>query len=460
MSRAAQFETTLDSVPGAWERPAKERHWDLAFVGLLFYLVVEYTRLSAMYPVLVPFQIGKIAVALGIVGWILAPRGIARRPLTALWMDRLLLLFLFTLLFVTLLAVHSDRAWTGFFDILRWLVIYFLITRVLTNGWRLRVFLLLLLLLNLKLAQFVVRSYVTLRAAGVPGWALAKFGVGAGSTGFFANASDFGVGMCIVFPVAGYLFFARESKLIRMLLFASTLTFLAAILVCGSRGALVGALATGAAALLRNPRKSAALMMLVIVIVGIVYFLPEASKDRVESGMTWKQDGTARHRIYLWKQGLKMFRDYPIFGVGPHNYSIVRFERYNENDPNPGPFVSHSVYIEALTELGLIGLVPLVLLFILFFRLNTLTRKHILATDPAGKQNFYYCLALGLDLGMIGFMASAAFVSVLYYPHIWLLLSLSASLHTVVVQPKRVTATEKSPVHETLEEELLTPTPR
>ncbi|MCL6480333.1 MAG: O-antigen ligase family protein [Firmicutes bacterium] len=460
MSHAAQFETTLDSVPGTWERPAKERRWDLAFVGLLFYLVVEYTRLGAMYPVLVPLQIGKIAVALGIIGWILAPRGIARRPLAVLWMDRWLLLFLFTLLFVTLLAVHSDRAWTGFFDILRWLVIYFLITRVLTNGWRLRVFLLLLLLLNLKMAQFVVRSYFTLLAAGVPGWALAKFGVGAGSTGFFANAADFGVGMCIIFPVAGYLFFARESKLIRMLLFASALTFLAAILVCGSRGALVGALASGAAALLRNPRKSAALMMLVIVIVGVVYFLPEASKDRVESGMNWQQDGTASHRIYLWKQGLKMFQDHPIFGVGPHNYPIVRFEHYNENDPHPGPFVSHSVYIEALTELGLIGLVPLIVLFILFFRLNALTRKQILATDPAGKQNFFYCLALGLDLGMIGFMASAAFVSVLYYPHIWLLLGLSASLHTVAVQSSRAAVPEQSPVRETFKEELLVSTTR
>ncbi len=460
MSRAVQFETMLDSVPATWERPARERRWDLAFLGLLFYLVVEYTRLSAMYPVLAPLQVGKIAVALGIVGWILAPRAIARRPPTALSMDRLLLLFLVSVLFVTLLAVHSDRAWTGFFDILRWLVIYFLITRVLTNDWRMRVFLLLLLLLNLKMAQFVVRSYLMLLASGVPGWALAKFGVGAGSTGFFANASDFGVGMCVIFPVAGYLLFARNSKLIRMLLFASTLTFLAAILVCGSRGALVGALASGAAALFRNPKKSAGLMMLVIVIIGVIYFLPEASKDRVESGMNWEQDGTASHRIYLWKQGLKMFRDYPIFGVGPHNYPIVRFEHYNENDPHPGPFVSHSVYIEALTELGLVGLVPLILLFVLFFRQNALTRKHILATDPAGKQNFFYCLALGLDLGMIGFMASAAFVSVLYYPHIWLLLSLSTSLHTIAARPKPVARIEKARVDETSEEEFLVPTTR
>lgn len=456
MSSYVQIEAAVESASSDC-KPVGERRWDLAFVGLLFYLVIEYTRLSAMYPSLASFQIGKVAVALCVVGLILAPRANTRRPVTALWMDRVLLLFIVVTLFATLLAVYQDRAWDGFFDVLRWFVIYFLVTRILTNRWRLRVFLLTMLILNLKLAQFVVRNYAMYRAAGVEGWVLAKFGVGAGSTGFFANASDFGVGMCVIFPVAGYLFFAQEKKHIRLLLFVSGVIFLAAILVCGSRGALVGALAAGAAALIKNPRKSAALLMLTMVLVGVVYFLPEASKERVESGMEWEQDKTASHRIYLWKQGLKMFRDYPIFGVGPHNYPIVRFEHYRENDPAPGPYAAHSVYIEALTELGIVGVTPLIVLFGLFFRLNSLTRKHLLATDPAGKRSFYYCLAYGLDLGMIGFLASAAFVSVLYYPHIWILMSLSASLNAVATQPGPAPLPDESPKQQFGEEELPVP---
>ncbi len=457
MSSYAQVEAVMESA-GAGGKSSAERRWDLAFVGLLFYLVIEYTRLSAIYQFLAPFQIGKIAVALCVVGLILAPRAISGRPAAVLWMDRILILFIAAALFSTLLAVHTDRAWGGFFDVLRWFVIYFLITRILTNRWRLRVFLLAMLILNLKLAQFVVRTYLTSLAAGVSPAALAKFGVGAGSTGFFANASDFGVGMCVIFPVAGYLFFAQEKKLIRLMLLGSAITFLAAILVCGSRGALVGAVAAGAAALVRNPRKSAALMMLVLLISGLIYFLPEATKDRVESGWEWEQDGTASHRVYLWKQGLKMFKDYPVLGVGPHNYPIVRFDHYRENDPKPGPFAAHSVYIEALTELGLLGVLLLILLFGLFFRLNSLTRKHLLETDPNGKLSFFYCLAYGLDLGMIGFMASAAFVSVLYYPHIWILMSLSASLNMVALQPRPAVAPKDSLEPQSSEEELLAPT--
>jgi probable O-glycosylation ligase (exosortase A-associated) len=456
VSSYVQVETAIESASSSI-KPAGERRWDLAFVGLLFYLFIEYTRFSAMYPSLAPFQIGKIAVTLCVVGLILAPRAIARRPTTALWMDRVLLLFIVVTLFATLLAVHQDRAWNGFFDVLRWFVIYFLITRILTNRWRLRVFLLIMLILNLKLAQFVVRSYFYYLAAGVSPSALAKFGVGAGSTGYFANGSDFGVGMCVIFPVAGYLFFAEEKKYVRMLLFGSTIIFLAAILVCGSRGALVGAVAAGVAALVRNPRKSAAFMMLVLLILGLVYFLPDATKDRVESGWEWEQDGTASHRIYLWKQGLKMFRDHPVLGVGPQNYAIVRFDHYRENDPKPGPFVAHSVYIEALTELGLLGVLPLIVLFALFFRMNSLTRKHLLATDPAGKRSFYYCLAYGLDLGMVGFLASAAFVSVLYYPHIWILMSLSASLNAVATQPSLAPLPDESVEEQSGEKELPVP---
>jgi len=62
---------------------------------------------------------------------------------------------------------------------------------------------------------------------------------------------------------------------------------------------------------------------------------------------------------------------------------------------------------------------------------NALTRRRMLAQDKvAGRRTFEYCLAQGLDLALVGYMASGAFVSILNYPHLWILAGLSVGLYT------------------------------
>ncbi len=124
-----------------------------------------------------------------------------------------------------------------------------------------------------------------------------------------------------------------------------------------------------------------------------------------------------------------MFWDYPVFGVGPDNFPQVYRTQYLDS-PNAVVFAAHSVYIQALAETGLVGTMSLVPLVVLFLRLNARTRKHALASSPAGRRSFEYCLALGLDLALVGYLASGAFLSVLYYPHLWILLGLSVAANT------------------------------
>jgi O-antigen ligase len=135
-------------------------------------------------------------------------------------------------------------------------------------------------------------------------------------------------------------------------------------------------------------------------------------------------------RIVFWKAGLKMLRDNPLLGVGPRNFSQVRLQEYLDFEGPVKAYVPHSIYIQALSELGLLGTAPMVMLWVLVFRLNSKTRKRLLAQDPGNRRSFEYCLASGLDLGMVGYLSSGAFVAVLYYPHHWLILGLSLGLYT------------------------------
>ncbi len=50
----------------------KDKHWDLAFFGAMTYVLVEYTRLPAMFPSLQILQLGKVAVLSGLLGYLVA----------------------------------------------------------------------------------------------------------------------------------------------------------------------------------------------------------------------------------------------------------------------------------------------------------------------------------------------------------------------------------------------------
>lgn len=56
--------------------------------------------------------------------------------------------------------------------------------------------------------------------------------------------------------------------------------------------------------------------------------MPHASRDRFQSAEHWQGDKTARHRVLLWCAGLRMWEDYPVFGVGPTIFRFVRAASY------------------------------------------------------------------------------------------------------------------------------------
>lgn len=419
------------SAPFSGVRAAGPR-WDLAFFGIVFYFIVEYSRLPAMYPVLQPLQVGKAAVGMALLGYLFTPRShklAVARPYAT---DSAMIFFLVATLFSALFAYFSDKAWNVAFDMLRWGVIYLLISRVLFTEWRLRIALFVVILLNLKLAQFVVRMYFSDLAAGRTREHLSAFGVDAASVGYFANSGDLGLAMCVIMPIAAYMFFSEKKKWARVMLLASLAGFFGAIVLCGSRGALVGAVAVALAAWLRSPRKFIAVFLTLFFAVGAWLVLPSENKDRFRSGMEYQDDATASARIRYWKTGLHMFADHPIFGVGPGNYAATRVKYYSHIEANQGYrvsyIVSHSTYIDALTELGLFGALAFLSVLTAFFWTNFRTRRELRARGRGGPKDLEYCLTFGLDLAMVGFMASGAFLSVLYYPHIWILLGFSAAL--------------------------------
>jgi putative inorganic carbon (HCO3(-)) transporter len=406
--------------------PLREARWSLAFIGTLGYLFVEYMRISAQYQVLLPFHVGKVIVVVMALGWLVSPRLRYMDRASVRALDIAMVSLLFMSFFSTLFAKYSEPAWEGYIDLLKWGLIFFLLGRIVTSSWRYRIFIFLFLLLNLKMAQAGVRYFYHARAYWGETIAIRE-GARAGTVGFFSNSADFGVAMCVAWPIAVMLLFSKPGKVWRVVLLACSIIMLVAIMVCGSRGAAVGAVCTVLAGAFIARRKLAIGLMALLLIPGIIFVIPEASKVRFQSAWDYQQDRTAMNRITFWKAGLRMFGDHPLFGVGPKNYPptlITEDERYGVGRLA----VPHSTYIEVLAELGTGGMVPFLALLFFFFRLNAKTRKHLQA-QGIERRSFEFCMSQGLDLAMIGYLSSGAFVAVFAYPHLWVLSGLSVALY-------------------------------
>lgn len=87
----------------------------------------------------------------------------------------------------------------------------------------------------------------------------------------------------------------------------------------------------------------------------------------------------------------------------------------------------HNIFIQAGTELGTVGLIALLGLIVASFVVTARTRR--LAKGMGERGRFIAATARGLDGAMIGYLVSAFFVTVLYYPYLWFALGMTSALY-------------------------------
>ena len=137
-------------------------------------------------------------------------------------------------------------------------------------------------------------------------------------------------------------------------------------------------------------------------------------------------DETSQSRFYYWETGVQVAMDHPVLGVGYENwidYFSEHYPPFGHNYEQP-----HNIFIEAAAELGFLGLIAFLLLIAHTFRMNRSTRRRV-ARHPQGRILYY--MALGLDAGLIGYLVSGFFVTVLWYPYFWINYAMTAALFKV-----------------------------
>ncbi|MDD2541269.1 MAG: O-antigen ligase family protein [Desulfuromonadaceae bacterium] len=390
------------------------RNESKVYIIVLLYLFLEYFRPQSLYPTIDILPYGKIVISMGLIGYALQKiKNNVRNSANIL-----MVMFLTVILMSSFFGISLNLSMSYWSDIIAWMLIYYLITNVVNTEKRYVIFMLLFLLCSFKMAQFSTRGWIT----GGRGYSTWGFG---GGPGWFHNSGEFGIQMCVYFPLAFYFYMALKEywpKWKRMAFTLFPLTGLMGMITSSNRGTLVGGAAVIIWMFFKSRYRVKALCALLLVGTLAFKLIPEEQITRFQQA---GEDKTSVERLDNWKKGLKMAEMYPVLGVGYKNWQIADRQFFDGNG-----LLSHNIFVECLSELGYAGLTVFILLIFSTFTSNSQTRR-IALTSSLNENKFIYYMAHGLDAALVGYLVSGFFVTVLFYPYFWINLSMTVALNNI-----------------------------
>jgi O-antigen ligase len=218
--------------------------------------------------------------------------------------------------------------------------------------------------------------------------------------------------------------------------------FLAALISTQSRGGFLAGGAVVVYFLLRQPGLIKKVIFPLIAVAMFLMLAPEGFKREIFSldedvQVADEADSTISKRFYLWMAGVNMFLDNPVLGVGAQNYTWHVHEYQPRGGNWPAAFVeqdltmqvSHSMYVDIISELGLPGA-------ILWLYVVITTAVHLIAltsrapasdVDDVAAQRIRFD-AQALSGAFLAFLVGGVSLAVAYYPYLWYIVGMSTGL--------------------------------
>ncbi|WP_141336723.1 O-antigen ligase family protein [Paenibacillus sp. tmac-D7] len=158
--------------------------------------------------------------------------------------------------------------------------------------------------------------------------------------------------------------------------------------------------------------------MLLLNDTGVTKMLPENIRTRIEN-INFQQHSVLERGTF-YKDAIKVFEDYPVFGAGGGAWSSL-YEKYQNN-----PYTSrqaHNFYLQYLVETGIVGGIIFILILLSIFYIYI--RNYLRQNEEEREHRFiFYIIAIGLlvhsaldfdlsfvYLGLLLFLCMGAMVS-------------------------------------------------
>jgi hypothetical protein len=308
------------------------------------------------------------------------------------------------------MASHAAHTYLGgmrgsFVQFAPALMMYFLVVNVVTSEqrfkWALRVILLLTAILALQgIAQ---------KSAGY-GWAGQKLIAGRITwISIFNDPNDLALAFILMVPVVLAIVVRPGFFGLKVLPLGLLWLLVYGIYLTNSRGGALGFIAAVLFFFVKRSRYVIPGGMLGGLAAFLFFLFGPSRLGLLAAG----PDESAYGRLDSWYYGFQLMKANPIFGVG-HNLFT-----------NDYPLTAHNSFVLAAAELGIIGLFCWTGLFYVSFKGLSLVQRH----DPRLAPYAY-----GLQAALVGFGATAFFLSRTYTELPYLICALSAALYHIASQ--------------------------
>ena len=387
---------------------------------LLLALFFEYARPAAFVPALNVIKLQSL-VPLSLFVVTIFASGL--RPLKEVFRDPLakwILIYFAIIAFSVLTADFPLRAYNVAKGVFGHLLMFFMVVRIATTPGRIR---------GVYVALIVAHLFLLLMNPQVVLNPAQRSYIQGGS--FLGDGNDFSLSLCILLPMTIELALAASTRKWRFVCWGLLLLLVLTIVANSSRGATLGMIAVGGYLWLRSPRKLLTLAGIGVIGLLLLVYAPGSYFDRMGGIANYQDDGSAMGRIHAWKGAIRMFHDNPLLGVSAGHFPIAYGTRYRPPDAGSMAWLTaHSMYFLVLGELGLPGITALLVLLLGNMWANTRVQRqlrHDSGSGPTGPpqslpeaERMLYLL----NASMIGFAVAGAFLSVAYYPHIFVMTAL------------------------------------
>lgn len=284
--------------------------------------------------------------------------------------------------------------------------------------------------------------------------------------GMFENPNDLALNLVTFMAPTLFIVFQDKKTSRRLFAAAMALVMLAAIVFTKSRSGFLGLVAMGAVVLFYTIRVKPGVVFAVVLAGAMALpVLPGSFWDRMDSIMNAEEDqtGSRAARLRLFDQGVQVFLDNPVTGIGAGQF---------QNYVAPGIVekwrVTHNVWLQVASEIGMFGLITFGFLVIRgygsnFAALRMLRTRRRRLTDrsmrtaeaePAmemsdAERAILDTNARGMLAAMVGWTVCSLFASVAFNWTFYYVLALSVAGREVLRARRAAAREEAAPAQPT-----------
>jgi len=406
-----------------WIKTIKEPYWGICFYALIVYIRPE----TISYNQLLPLHIAQTTAIITFVSYLLHKGDEKHCPV----FNNILIPFAFFVIWAFIGVYFSPISRDGLrwaYALLNILIICFLMTQLLSTEKKIQIFILSNLAGIIFLAIWGIDQYLrgNLRMDFIGGryWGSNELAATMGSLFPF-----------ILYKACGKLTFFKKKyfqKWERFFFLIGCILIILAVIFSHSRGGLLGLVAGIFYIFIKSKKKLSLILLALFILPVLILFKPEDYKDRINSIFNKNNfeilmsddlvaneelniDTSVHGRLIFWKIALKIAKDYPILGVGLHNYRLLVI-RYSQGLVEKQKD-THSTYLRILSEMGCGGLFLFLTLIFISFKNLYHTKKTLSRIKTPSGELINYCICI--EAAIFSFMISGIFSSYPYFEHLY-----------------------------------------